>query len=48
MTRRALILRMAAAAALAGLGGCGRKGDPEPPPGEPVRFPRSYPKPAPP
>lgn len=43
MTRRALILRIAATA-LAGLGGCGRKGDPEPPPGETVRFPRRYPK----
>ena len=45
MSRRALIVRLAAAAvASTGLAGCGRKGDPEPPPEEKVRFPRKYPK----
>ena len=46
MSRRALIVRLAAATvvASAGLAGCGRKGDPEPPPEEKVRFPRKYPK----
>ncbi|MDX2101979.1 MAG: hypothetical protein EAZ99_17180 [Alphaproteobacteria bacterium] len=41
--RRALLL-----AALAALAGCGRKGDPEPPPGRPSTFPQSYPRSSPP
>mgnify|MGYP003938664273 CR=1 FL=1 len=44
MSRRGLIARLIAAAAMAGLAGCGKKGDPEPPPKEKVRFPRKYPK----
>ena len=44
MSRRDLIARIAAAAALAVLAGCGKKGDPEPPPEEKVRYPRKYPK----
>jgi hypothetical protein len=26
-----------------GLAGCGKRGPPEPPPGEPVTYPRNYP-----
>lgn len=44
MSRRRLIAYLIATVALAGLAGCGKKGDPEPPPDEKVRFPRKYPK----
>ncbi|MBI4184868.1 MAG: hypothetical protein HY521_12825 [Proteobacteria bacterium] len=31
------------AAALTALAACGKKGPPEPPPGEPITYPRTYP-----
>jgi len=45
LSRRALLIRgLLLATTLAGLVACGMKGDPEPPAGEKVRFPRNYPK----
>ena len=44
MRRRGLVVRLVAAVALAALTGCGKKGDPEPPLEEKVRYPRKYPK----
>ena len=38
VTRMALVLLVAVA-----LTGCGRKGNPQPPPGEQNRYPRTYP-----
>jgi len=45
---RIAVRLMAAAVALAlaaGLAGCGKKGDLDPPPGKQSTFPRTYPKP---
>ncbi|HYC12959.1 MAG TPA: hypothetical protein VEC75_01850 [Stellaceae bacterium] len=40
-----LVLGLLLVALLAPLGGCGKKGKPEPPPDQPNEYPRSYPKP---
>jgi len=42
---RGLVLGLLVAALLAPLGACGRKNQPDPPPGQPNEYPRSYPKP---
>ena len=42
VTRRALLALLAVSVAA-----CGRKGEPEPPPGRPSTFPREYPRPRP-
>lgn len=43
MIRRLIVLLLAAALG-AGLAGCGKKGDLEPPPGKKSDFPRQYPR----
>jgi hypothetical protein len=39
----AAALTVAALVIVLGLAGCGRKANPQPPPGEPATYPRAYP-----
>ncbi len=41
---RRIILIMLTLALAAGISACGKKSDPEPPPGEKSEFPRTYPR----